>query len=227
VAFPTESAALVAQILADPPRVHEAAPSGVWSTERQCYEFLATNVGPETRSLETGCGVSTAVFAVRQAKHVCVMPFTEEADIVNAWCDRLQVPRDHLSFEIGPSDAVLPRMEATPLDLIFVDGDHRFPSPLIDWYFTIKRLVPGGLIVFDDIQLQGPKLIADYVATLVPFESAARTAKWTAFRLAEEVPPPEEWPLPRTDDVLIPGGYFERLGRKVDRRLRRIRAHAD
>src|SRR5205807_161985 len=58
--------AVVERLLADPPRVHEelhAPPDvGVWLTERECYELIADRVTPGARTLETGLGVSTALF---------------------------------------------------------------------------------------------------------------------------------------------------------------------
>ena len=57
---------MVERLLADPPRVHEElnAPAdlGVWLTERECYEFIADRVRAGARTLETGLGVSTALF---------------------------------------------------------------------------------------------------------------------------------------------------------------------
>ena len=50
-------------LLKDPPSVHLNVASGVWWTERSCYEFIKSVVGPTSRTLETGLGVSTTLFA--------------------------------------------------------------------------------------------------------------------------------------------------------------------
>jgi hypothetical protein len=77
--------------------------------------------------------------------------------------------------------------------------------------------------VVDDVQLPAPRLVADYMAGLAPFRMVARTPKWAALELATDPPPATEWKLTVAGTVLIPGGRFERTGRKLDRLLTRRR----
>ena len=46
--------ATIEKVLAAPPQIHANAPSGVWSTRRDCYQFMAGELGPGSRTLETG-----------------------------------------------------------------------------------------------------------------------------------------------------------------------------
>ncbi len=221
--LPDDPAALVAHVMADPPAVHAGAPAGVWSTDLRCYELLASRLRPGMVTLETGCGVSTAIFAVRGTTHLCVMPYQNEADTVLSWCERHDVDHRSLRFEIGSSDVVLPRLEQTPLDVILVDGEHQFPIPVIDWYYTARRLAVGGLLVIDDVQLPGPRLVADYVESLASIDLVERTGKWAAYELARPVPPAEEWELPKAGAPLVPRGTAESIGRRVDGFAFRVR----
>jgi hypothetical protein len=46
---------------------------------------------------------------------------------------------------------------------MLVDGDHAFPLPFIDWYYTADHLAVGGFMVIDDIQLITGRLLADFM----------------------------------------------------------------
>lgn len=219
--LPTSAHDLVAAIVADPPKVHPDAPQGVWSTDDDCYQLIATRVGAESRTIETGCGVSTVVFAARGAHHTCVTPYAAEADAIVGWCERHGLATDHLTFEIGSSFDVLPALDPVAYDLVFIDGEHHHPAPTIDWYYTARALRRGAVVVVDDVQLPAPRLVADYMRSLPSFRTLARTTKWAALELADEPAPSTEWKVAPAGSVLLPGGLFERTGRKLDHLLTR------
>lgn len=58
---------------------------------------------------------------------------------------------------IGDSKEALPMLnkffsiESNPVDLFFVDGDHRDPMPLIDIENALKWLSPNSLLIVDDM----------------------------------------------------------------------------
>ena len=56
-----------------------------------------------------------------------------EVDILISWAAQQGVDISRLTFEVGPSDDVLPRLEPTELDLTFIDGSHAFPAAIVDW----------------------------------------------------------------------------------------------
>lgn len=158
------STALIEMIISDPPRIHPGAPIGVWSTDADCYRFLAERAVPGARTLETGCGISTIVLAASGSDHTCVTLGQNEADGIVAWCRDHNVDVPNLRFAVGPSTDVLPTLERSPLDLVFIDGGHQFPTPVIDWFYTAPRVRMGGVIVLDDLQLPAPRLVADYMS---------------------------------------------------------------
>lgn len=217
---------LVESVLADPPSPHPLAPNRVWATDRDCYELLASRVLEGSHTLETGCGVSTALFAACGAHHSCVVPDQSEADAVLAWCARHDVSTDRLTFHIDFSQQVLPTLPQDPLDVIFIDGEHVFPHPVIDWFYTIRRLRHGGLFVIDDIQLAAPRLVADYLAGSALLRTVARTPKWAAFEVLDLDPSDAAWLPAPAGAPLIRGGMLERIGRRADRLLSRVGASA-
>lgn len=74
------------------------------------------------------------------------------------WQSRGLALRDHLGlsfmfhWDSRPDDQALPDLLARhyPVDLAFIDGDHRFDAALLDFYYIDRLLQPGGLCVFDD-----------------------------------------------------------------------------
>ncbi len=210
--------------MADPPGVHPGAPNNVWSTERGAYELLAELALPDMRTVETGCGSSTAVFAMRGCDHLCATFIQYEADAFRGWCEKHDVDGTRVRFLIGPSERTLPGFEGGPFDIAFVDGNHQFPAPVIDWFYLVQMVRVGGVVFIDDVQLPAPRLVADYMEACAPvWQRLARTEKWSAYRLTDS-PPPESWALPQAGSSLFGcNGRFERLGRRLDGIVRRVR----
>lgn len=170
-------------VVNDPPRVHEhaGAPDGVYGTAVDCYEFLAQYAVPGARTLETGLGISTALFAVWGTEHTCVVWDQREVDVLRAWAQEREIDLSRMTFEVGMSDEVLPRLDPTELDLVFIDGGHAFPMSVVDWYYAAARLRDGGVAVFDDVQLASVRLgLFDFLQADPRWEAVAMTGKWAA-----------------------------------------------
>ena len=215
--------AFVDRVLANPPQVHgfaEAnfAPGGVWRTDEDCYKFLAERCGPSSRTLETGLGVSTVLFAGWGCRHTCVVPFQKEADLLLAYCAREDVDVGLLALQVGWSDVTLPGLDdESLLDLVMVDGGHAFPLPTIDWYYAGQRLRRGGTLVVDDVQLPAVS------RGLLPFLDAdprwkllRATPKWRAYERDASGPLRESW-----DDQAFFATPDRRLAAHIPLRARR------
>jgi hypothetical protein len=186
----------VEKVLANPPRVHVGAPdNAAWSTEESCYSFMANQVEKGSRTMETGAGVSTVLFAVWGCQHVAVVPFASEARAIDGYLDEQGIIRDSLTFDLRPSEVALPELAGgSPFDLVFVDGCHGFPSPIIDWFYGAGLLRKGGIVVFDDVQLpQVQCLLTTFIEPDERWEPVAGTTKWRAFRRLSEGSLGEEW----------------------------------
>src|SRR5205085_6902638 len=51
-----------------------------WGLTNDVLEFLVRQLGPTSRTLETGCGLSTVVCALRSTSHTSVTPFSVEIE---------------------------------------------------------------------------------------------------------------------------------------------------
>jgi predicted O-methyltransferase YrrM len=176
------------ELLADPPRVHPEAPLEVWVSERSLYELLIEEVGHGARTVETGLGISTALLASLGAQHICIVADQAQVDRLRGWG---KVDLSTVTFCVDYSDQVVPTL-TEPLDLAFVDGGHGFPMPIIDWYFTARLLVPGGLMLIDDIQLPHVQYLTRFLDADPRWMTVARTDHWAAYRRGDH-DVREEW----------------------------------
>ncbi|HEY3117636.1 MAG TPA: class I SAM-dependent methyltransferase, partial [Chloroflexota bacterium] len=124
------------------PRFHEDGFGQPYSFQltKSVLSFIDTHVHEGFNTLEVGAGVSTVLFALKGATHVCVVPFEEEATRIKTFCRKHDIPLGKLTFVIDRSDQCLPRLDLNGLDLVLIDGAHGFPIPFLDWYYTADRL---------------------------------------------------------------------------------------
>ncbi len=120
---------------------------------RAPLSYIAEKVKGDPNTLETGAGISTVLFALLGANHVCITPNKGEVGRIEAYCGQRQIPVLKINFVIEKSEYALPKLEASGLDLVLIDGRHAFPTPFIDWYYTAEKLKLGGLMIVDDTQL--------------------------------------------------------------------------
>jgi predicted O-methyltransferase YrrM len=184
-------------VLANPPATHrdrEDRPLA-WQIARRVLEFLDEHVTADSRTLETGAGLSTALFAAKGAEHTCVVPFTSEIERLQTWAADAGVSMDRVTFHRGPSDEVLPTLEDTPLDLVLVDGGHGFPIPFIDWWYAGRRLRVGGLLVIDDTQLWTGRVLTGFLGEQPGWEQVERLPMRSAMfrRTSAEPDGLQEW----------------------------------
>jgi predicted O-methyltransferase YrrM len=135
-----------------------------YSMDPAVLRFLADAVGQESRTLETGAGSSTLLFALRRASHIAVTPSAEEVDRIRKYASENEIALDTVTFVVEPSERYLPRCDAEGLDLVLLDGKHAFPWPIVDWFYTVERLRCGGLLVLDDAHLRSVRLLTEFMS---------------------------------------------------------------
>jgi predicted O-methyltransferase YrrM len=184
------------------------------------HEALTTifeRVMPGNRTLETGAGYSTIVFALAGANHTVVAPFATEQERIRAWCTDHGVDGSTVRYIVGRSQDVLPTLESTALDFVLVDGDHAFPTPLVDWYYSAERLRRGGLMMIDDVPLSTGALLDDFLRA----EARATPSRW---REVERTPRTVLYQK-LTDNVLADEGWMSQPWCTERTPLERVRAH--
>jgi hypothetical protein len=154
-----------------------------YGLEPEVLSFIADSVGEGSRTLETGAGCSTLVFAMRGCEHIAVTPSRPEIDSIARFAEERDISLSMVHFVEDSSDRYLPRCEARDLDLVLLDGKHAFPWPILDWFYTADRMRRGGVMLIDDAQLRSVAILAEFM-TVDPGWQLARnfSGKALAFR---------------------------------------------
>lgn len=153
-------------LLTEQPKLHRDLQGNPvsWGISAGMMRYLDETVRPGMRTLETGAGYSTLVFAMRGAEHIAIMPDGELAKRLVDYCSDNGVDPSKLNFKVDVSERVLPHLDLPPLDLVLIDGRHGFPAPFIDWYYTAGALNIGGLMIVDDTQLWTGQVLREFLS---------------------------------------------------------------
>jgi len=205
---------IIEQLLQDKPAFH-AWPDGTpanWSVAGDVLRFLADLVEPGMNTLETGAGQTTVAFAARGANHVCITPDVGQAERIRAYLDPLQVPGS-VRFIHRSSDEALPAGLDIPerLDLVLIDGAHRFPFPIIDWYYTQARVPVGGIVLVDDYRMPSVRILYDFLDGEDEWELVKAFEVTAAFRRVKETVCEWDWA-----DQQINKPHLERIAQKTN-----------
>src|SRR5262245_59643882 len=107
-----------------------------WGLAPDVLEFLDKHIGTPSVTLETGGGISTIVFALKGARHTCIVPDADEVARISDYCARHSISTHSVRFVIARSEVALPGLDVEELDLVLIDGRHAFPTPFIDWFYA-------------------------------------------------------------------------------------------
>jgi len=145
---------VVPRLLADQPSFHMGGDAH-WTSLPETLEAVRHAVRPGDRTLETGAGATTVVFAACGAYHTAISPDPAEHRLIREYCRRIGVDDSRLEFVEGLSQDVLPSLLSRErvLDAACVDGAHCFPYAQIDWYYITRAMKVGGRLVMDDITI--------------------------------------------------------------------------
>lgn len=189
---------VVARLLGDQPSFHLGGERD-WSALPGTLRLIDGLVSPGDRTLETGSGASTVVFAASGADHTAISPDPGEHDRIAAYCDRIGISVSRVTFRAGPSDEVLPALGQEPaLDVAFIDGKHAFPHPVVDFHFVERRLAVGGVLVLDDVPIRAVRVVYDFLSTASAWRAVGvADDRAAAFRKLEPAPADDDWRFQR------------------------------
>ncbi len=145
------------------PKLH-AEGTKLWAIGPEVLDFIAEKIQEGAQTLETGAGLSTVLFASKGCNHTCISPVQDEHDRIKKYCSELGIDTSKVSFVLGYSHEILPRLECPSLDLVLIDGGHGFPVPFVDWLYTAEFLKEGGYVVVDDTQIWTPRVLVEFLA---------------------------------------------------------------
>lgn len=120
-------------------------------------------------TLEIGLGYGASAVSIMSAyngRHTCIDPY-QQKNYQNSGLKNIEALGyyDRVDFYEDRSHNVLPRLyaERKVFDFIFIDGDHRFDSIFIDFYYADLLLSKNGYILFHDSWMRSTQLVASYI----------------------------------------------------------------
>jgi predicted O-methyltransferase YrrM len=154
---------MLEELLKDVPLIH-ASGTRSYRIHDDLVSFLEACLQPNHVTLETGSGVSTIVFLYKRVKrHFAIQPNSEEFQIIRDFCHQYDLDTSAAHMVVARSQDYLPTALLPDLDVVLIDGDHSFPIPFMDWYYTADRLRVGGLMVIDDTNIATGTILADFM----------------------------------------------------------------
>ena len=85
-----------------------------WDTAPETLRAIRDGVSEGMRTLETGCGASTVVFAASGAEHTVISPTRDEYDRVRNYLSDIGINSSRVRFEADFSDDLLPKLFSNP-----------------------------------------------------------------------------------------------------------------
>ncbi len=174
---------------------HDGSQEQVWSARQETLRYLVEVTRPSDRTVETGAGASTVIFAAAGATHTAISPVPREHQTIERYCQTHGIPTDRLEFIVGYSEEILPSYySATPIDVAFIDGKHSFPYPILDWHYLCNSLKLGGLLVVDDVRAPAVEMLCRIMLADPGWRlEDVLDREAASFRRLVEPPPGDPW----------------------------------
>ena len=143
------------QLLTERPAFHGREDAGTkdYSINTGVLKWITENLETAEATLETGCGYSTALFSALAKEHTAISPFPQEHQLIKKWLIEKNFDPSNIKFIAEFSQNAIYNLDNKPLDLVLIDGDHAFPAPMIDFYYSAEKIKKGGYLIIDDIQI--------------------------------------------------------------------------
>ena len=152
-------------ILSHPPKLHEYSGQLIsdWRIDNKtCFE-LNNRLKAGLKTLETGAGLSTIIFAANGCRHTCITPDKAQVDRIQDYCRSADIDTSEVEFVIAKSSDIIHQLPRSEFDLILIDGCHNFPTVFVDFYYAAKILKVGGTLILDDMEIYTCQLAARFV----------------------------------------------------------------
>lgn len=172
-----------ADVLRDPPKIHIISnrTSEGYRIDNDTAGLIAQYVRPGDRTIETGAGLSTILFALQGARHYCITPDQGQVERIQDYCAQHQISLDQVQFIAEPSETALPKIQDASLCLALIDGRHGFPAPFIDWYYIANNLKPNGILIIDDLYIWTCDLLAQILKSAPEWKLLRETSRIAVF----------------------------------------------
>lgn len=170
-------------LIDNPPKLHkwDGEATSSWKLADVELLYLSEQVSEGMKTIETGAGMSTIVFAMKETEHICIVPDEEEVNRIKSFCAQFNVSLSKVRFCIGNSEYVLPKIDEKDFHLALIDGRHAFPTPFIDWFYMANLLHDGGILIIDDLHIWTCELLMNFLLAEKGWELIQETLSAATF----------------------------------------------
>jgi FkbM family methyltransferase len=112
--------------------------------------------GKPVRTVETGCGASTIMFARYAEQHTAYCTDDRESSNSNVLYAQgfPGFHRERVNWIYGPPQrTIFARPLERPVDVLLIDGPHGYPFPELEYFGLYSCLQPGSILIVDDIHI--------------------------------------------------------------------------
>jgi FkbM family methyltransferase len=168
--------------------IHRAGSLVGETLERLEWYVRNSSDGSAPRTIETGCGASTIVFAQYAAQHTayCYDDRQFDASSVSYAQNFPGFRNECVQWIFGPTQrTVLSQPTPDSVDLILLDGPHGYPFPELEYFALVNSLRPGGILVVDDIHIPTIEHLYEFLVQDDAFVRQEVSATTAYFRRTE------------------------------------------
>ena len=183
---------IIENILKEAPKFHGVTPT-TWNSNVNLLQYIDKHcLKPDLKTLEIGSGYSTIVFLANQCFHTTVTVFENEVIRLKEYCNNNNISTEKHNIIIGDSTEKIPALNSK-YDVIFIDGAHRFPYPIVDWYYCTNLLNNKGLIIIDDIDITSCNILVTFMSSDPHWKEIIIKENYAIFEKMSDPFYPEDW----------------------------------
>jgi hypothetical protein len=155
----------IADLLAEKPKLHidKKGTSFCFGVSMALANFIDTHVKTGMETIETGAGLTTLCFLSKGASHTAICPDDRILSNIEKYLQENEIGSNRLQVKCAKSQHVLHEIKQESYDFAYIDGDHAFPVPFIDYYFFSLALKVNGVLVIDDTQLWTGRVLKQFL----------------------------------------------------------------
>jgi hypothetical protein len=132
---------------------------------RRLHGFIEDRCPPGMSIIETGAGNSTITFLhLSPQRLVSIAPDQALFERIRSYCIENDIEHRALEAHVGGSEWVLPKLAADSQEPVFdfalIDGQHNWPTVMVDFFYMYFMLKRGGYIMLDDVPIHSVKELA-------------------------------------------------------------------
>jgi len=164
-----------------------------WGIDVEVLRELEGTIDRGSRTLETGAGLTTILFASKACHHTAICPDERHFRNIVTFCRENGISLATVEMVVERSELYLPRVMGLNLDAALIDGRHALPSPFIDWFYIAWNLRIGGVLIIDDTPIYTGRVLDEFLSEDPHWELIRKLPRTSFYSKRSAIDHEEEW----------------------------------